>query len=937
MFYDKVLNTLDKDINSIEISQSTISLLSDTKYYRYFFEQLFKSADEKWIPILIEKDLLTFNRKHGDFFLPLEYIRAVLKKSHKYDEVIVELLYDWKKQLNDSELSDYNVLRISEICILLEKQYTSKTLKIMLWCLDLSDRAAHMIISEFVPYVKKLKEANADKLILRIYRNIFKLTYSEGKAFRSKEIEFIYDQYWIAEVFKEIKDIIQKNPLPYFRHLVKEYHAVLVKVYRKQKGQRRSDYSYISRPAVEKSRHNLGVSTQDTIITMLRDIIDWTDGKENSKTILGLLLKQEYPIFRRLALYLYGERFDILGHEYEKEFINQETFSNYPVNHELFEVLRKYYSKLKNPHVIDDILSKGHQGLHQDLEAKEIEHHNRIWKFKWLSAIQKNSPSAEREKEIKDLERKLGYEPEHPEFEVGYSEFRVGWDSPCTIEELASKSWLEVKQYLLEFDEKKAKSKLNYMPEFEGLRRVFENVIQQRKDDFIKHIDLFKDITLRKFYIGTIPSGLIPQESKYNPQYIIPCIEYLNWILNELAEGRLDFEETHIYQMQYGFGHFFTHIYNLNANKDNRIPKKDIDKITSLLNRFYQVAYFKLDQDLDLSNAEQSFINRILGEYWQAWLALNFIRFRATEIASIVPEFKNLLTERIGKDVFVNYLTGKYIANFYFLDKEWTLKNIDKIFPKSKKQRNLWLAAMKAFLWSRSLHDDLFDYLLPNIKKFCYEKLDEREQTALGDRIGFYYLRNKTHTNCYRDLIKQIEKCYEKNPKIFSSIIHFHVRSYSEETQAGKRIRKYIRYRYNIIKKNPKNYIDEFEAILYTYKCLPDMKYSDYLIIRKAFEKTDMNTRSLEIMELYTFFREKELFRYLIHLMEFELKGNTFPSYRSEEYKELFRVLYRSGDTYVQRRTSVLINKLGESGFYDFKDIYEEYLSGTFDSNPTPL
>ncbi|MCK4640956.1 MAG: hypothetical protein KAU06_06440, partial [Candidatus Marinimicrobia bacterium] len=237
----------------------------------------------------------------------------------------------------------------------------------------------------------------------------------------------------------------------------------------------------------------------------------------------------------------------------------------------------------------------------------------------------------------------------------------------------------------------------------------------------------------------------------------------------------------------------------------------------------------------------------------------------------------------------------------------------------------------------RSLHNDLFDYLLPNIKKFCNEKLDEREQTALGDRIGFYYLRNKMHINCYRNLVQEIDNCYEKYPKIFSSIIHFFVRSYTEENNTGKRIRKYIRYRYNIIKKNPEKYKDELEAILYAYKCFPDMKYSDYLIIRKAFETTDMNTRSLEIMELYTFFREKELFRYLIHLLDFELKGNTFPSYRSEEYSELFIALYRNGDTYVQRRTSVLINKLGESGFYDFKDIYEEYLSGTFDSNSTTL
>jgi len=936
MFYDTIIKYIDRDIERNIISNSTKRILSNDKYYRYFFEQLFKSADDKWIPILLENGLLTFDRKHGDFFIPLEYIRAVLRKSHQYDDVIVELLYDWKKQLNDPKLSDYNTFRISEICGLLDIQYAIKTTDIMLWCLNLPERTVRMVISEFVPFVKKLKEANADKEVLRIFKNIFKFKFRKERAFHSKEIQFVYDQYWVSGFFKEIKEVIQNDPLPYFQHLVKEYRKILVKVYPKRKGYDRNDYSNISRPAIEKSRHNLGVSTRDTIITMLRDIIDLAVGLENNKSILDILSKQEYPIFRRLAMYLFGERFDILGHEYEEQFINSETFSNYSFSHELWEVIRKCYSKFNNPQTIDKILSKGEQNLREDLEPERIDHYNWSWRYKWLSAIQKNSPTTERERELKYLEVKLGYEPEHPEFEE-YSEIRAGWDSPCTIEQMTPMSWSEVKQYLLEFDETKAKITISHKPEYEGLRRVFEAVIQQKKDDFIQNIGIFKDSSLKEFYIGTVPSGIIPKDNTYNRKLIMACIDYLNWVLDEVDMGKLNFEDSNIYMLQFGFGNFFTHLYNLNANKDNLIPNEDFNKIVAMMYRFHKIAYEIVTRDMDLDNAEQSFISRVSGEYWQAFLALNFLRYRQINNPFIIHEFKELLTKSVGKDIFVNYLLGKYTANFYFLNKEWTLEHFNDIFPKSENKRNLWLAAMKAFLWSRSLRDELFEDLLPNIKKLCYVTLDEREQTALGDRIGFYYLRDKTHINCYQNLIKEIEDCYEKNPKLFSSFIHFLVRSYTEENNTGKRIRKYIRYRYNIIKKNPKNYKDEFEAILYAYKCFPDMKYSEYLIIRKAFEITDMNTRSLEIMELYTFFREKELFRYLIHLLEFELKGNTYPSYQSEEYSELFRALYQSGDTYVQHRTSVLINKLGEFGFYDFKDIYEEYLSGTFDSNPTPL
>ncbi|NQU82270.1 MAG: hypothetical protein HQ543_12195, partial [Bacteroidetes bacterium] len=304
MFYENIINTIDKDIELIKISRSTRSLISDTKYYQYFFDRLIRSADERWILILKENDLLTFDKKHGDFFLPLEYIRAVLKKNHDYDEAIFNLLFDWKEQLNDPELSEYNYLRISEICILLEKQYTSKTVDIMLWCLEFPDRAARMVISEYVPFIKKLKGANAKNEILRIFQNVFKFTYREKEAFHSKEIQFVYDQYWVSEFFKEIKEVIQNNPIPYFRYLVKEYRKILLKIHPRRKDYDWNDYSNYARPAIEKSKYNLGVGTQDTIITMLRDIIDLTTDLENSKSILEIISKQEYPIFHRMAMYL---------------------------------------------------------------------------------------------------------------------------------------------------------------------------------------------------------------------------------------------------------------------------------------------------------------------------------------------------------------------------------------------------------------------------------------------------------------------------------------------------------------------------------------------------------------------------------------------------------------------------------------------------------
>jgi hypothetical protein len=84
-------------------------------------------------------------------------------------------------------------------------------------------------------------------------------------------------------------------------------------------------------------------------------------------------------------------------------------------------------------------------------------------------------------------------------------------------------------------------------------------------------------------------------------------------------------------------------------------------------------------------------------------------------------------------------------------------------------------------------------------------------------------------------------------------------------------------------------------------------------------------------MELSKFYVEKNLFRNLIHLLEFELSDNKFSFYQSDKYAVLFEALYKNGDPIARYRTSELINNLGENGFYTYKSVYEEFLAGKFD------
>ena len=94
MFYDNIINIVDKCIEDRNLSARLMQFLRSRYYYHYFYMKL---DDPEWIPILIEKDLLNYRPEmHSNgYYQPLEFLHKVVGKEPKYDKIIIDL-YDHK-------------------------------------------------------------------------------------------------------------------------------------------------------------------------------------------------------------------------------------------------------------------------------------------------------------------------------------------------------------------------------------------------------------------------------------------------------------------------------------------------------------------------------------------------------------------------------------------------------------------------------------------------------------------------------------------------------------------------------------------------------------------------------------------------------------------------------------------------------------------------
>ncbi len=196
--------------------------------------------------------------------------------------------------------------------------------------------------------------------------------------------------------------------------------------------------SYMQRPAIEEHEQNRSWhETENCLVEGLRDILlSWVSADaKNARAFVAEILVDHHDIIRRIGIYLLNERWDELDRLYG-EVVGPNLFDPKHI-HEMYQLLNRRFGSFS------DGYKEATVNALRELPLPEIdddpEEYRRYTQRNWLSAIEGMGfqPADEWFSEL-NQEKELGRVPDHPDFHL-YME--SGWGpgpSPYELDELLS-------------------------------------------------------------------------------------------------------------------------------------------------------------------------------------------------------------------------------------------------------------------------------------------------------------------------------------------------------------------------------------------------------------------------------------------------------------------------------------------------------------------
>jgi hypothetical protein len=269
--------------------------------------------------------------------------------------------------------------------------------------------------------------------------------------------------------------------------------------------------SYVWRPAIEEDDQNWDLDRiPDLLIDTLRDLCEAVVRSDPGalEPVLAELIKREKKqgIFRRLRLHLVRVFRVVAGPRARAALLDTTQLDDLEVLHEYALLMRDEYSDLSEAEqsALLAAISRGpdaRKDLSNPEAQAEFDRYSRIWKRNHLAMIEEKLPS-DWAAVYGSLVDELG-PPAHPEFATYHSpKFWTGPQSPKTRQELAGMSPEALIEYLIVW-----RPTRDFMaPSPEGLGRVLEEVAADEPAKFVGAIQKLQ--RLHPVYVRSIVAGL---------------------------------------------------------------------------------------------------------------------------------------------------------------------------------------------------------------------------------------------------------------------------------------------------------------------------------------------------------------------------------------------------------------------------------------------
>ncbi len=711
-----------------------VSLLNDIQSYRYFFDRL---DNPEWISHLKNK---------GYFQNPPKPIQNSENGTIQFPP--------WPE---------------SHYLARMAKEKPEEVLKIIL---DIPETENYQIIENFIEAALNMPTDLSIKLLQRI-KKVFQLPYeiflpdklgslivhlSHG-GYSKESLELCKEI--LKLVPSSINEVITKPKtrfhLYFFEGILKNYFPKVLKavkvpafilicdlleeaIYLSENMRKPNDHSYTWYPAIEDlplDYHRddikciLVQTVRDAAIQLINEDIKYF------QEIIDLFENRSWWVLKRIILYLIRIYPNINQDLVVKYMVDKNLFDNPNIYHEYILLLRENFIILtqEKQQIIIDWIEKGpdldeykrrfEEWHGRSPNKEEFEHYRKNWQRDRLSWLEESLPK-ELAKYFEKLIEKLGKpdDPTIPSYAIATWE---GPTSPKSIEELKRLSIEELVQFLKTWQP----SKDFTAPSPEGLGRIITNLVAENPESFAKYANRFTGLDAT--YVRSLLSGFIEAIKKLKTIELESILDLCEWVVKQprdisiLKNSNFDGSDPNWGWARKTIADLFIHGFKLTEGSFDILHQKRIWFILEILSKDpdptpeYENKYGgkNMDPATMSINTTRGFAMHAVMKY-ALWVKKNLEKLSKHNDdfifnLDLIPEVKKILGEHldIKKDpsLTIRAVYGWYFSQLVLFDRNWTIQNVNIIFPQDEEYINYWFAAWNSFVVFNSPHSKTFSIL----------------------------------------------------------------------------------------------------------------------------------------------------------------------------------------------------------------------------------
>jgi len=743
---------------------------------------------------------------------------------------------------------------------------------------------------------------------------------------KKEEFRFIIDPHWLDEAFDKYSESIgEKCSEKVIKDLAGKIRSILTS---EEDETYKSFYEEAEYPESEPSE----------VLTSILKRILLVKAKKDINTMQGILkdyFRDTYLYFPKMALYVMGQNMDKYS-ELFWEVLNTETGDL------IMEETLHWGDELK--HLLENL--KNLTDAHRNILNKKIEGATKrhtftedqerdIALYKHKQKIYHVLSHDSYFKNLYDEMKKITKVDAALEPAVGKVETRWGpGPSPLAEEEILKLTNDKLAEFLATFETKDSWRG----PTVGGLAGLVGKVAKEMPGKFIDDMKPFKDTDFS--YIYEILIGI---RDAWNEKKIIDWNKVFIFI-KPYIDRKEFWEDKFIVEEDRANHHWIAGIVAeliCDGARDDAwaFPEQDFGKVEEIV--FLLLDNLKAEDDKDITDYVTYTLNTTLGKAITALILLALRIARVHDKKGIKNnikwslKFKEKYEELLSNKIIEGFTNlGRYLPNFYYLDKEWVKEKIK--FLEGEKGSKYWEAFMDGYISIGMVYDEFYTLMKSHYQySIEHDFKKKRDNEHLVQHIALSYLRKHESISEKGSLFKQILDKYKYEP--IEDIIGFFwmQRKYlKEQTETDEDVRKRIiefwRWLYEKYKKNTSLKEEDKKILSHAAKLaaiLPqiDKENFEWLMLSAPYVHIIFNSFFIEYLdELKDKGDVKETAKYIGEIYLKMLDSFT-PDFDQTNIRSIVEFLYKSSN---RENANKICNIYGTRGYEFLRDIYGKHSSG---------